>query len=110
MAHRKDLFRTLTRQRLLRLILLLGTLMLAPVAAWSDTGYSYSPDINAGTYTMPSANHPPVNKGSPISVPVKALVERLAFGITEDSYKARNFRYDIDTLGQGMAVRLHFKF
>jgi hypothetical protein len=84
--------------------------MLAPVAALSDTGYSYNTTSNVGPYTMPSADHSPIYESNPISVPVKALMERLAFGITEGRHKARSFRDDINTLSQGMAVRLRFKF
>jgi hypothetical protein len=112
---RRQLAATLTRQKLLRLGYLFGALTLAPATAWSDIGtnnyiHNYTHNVNHSSHTMPSADRPPVYDNQPISVPVKALIERLAFGITESSYKQRKFRYDIDTLGQGMAVRLHFKF
>jgi hypothetical protein len=107
---RKQLARTLVRQRLLRTVSLIGVLMLAPVTAWSGSSYNYGGPDNIDGYTTPSADRPPIYEGGPISVPVKALVERLAFGITESSYSAKKFRYDIDTLGQGMAFRMRLKF
>lgn len=107
---RKQLARTLVQQRLLRTISLIGALMLAPVTAWSGSSYNYGSLDNVDGYTTPSADRPPIYEGDPISIPVKALVERLAFGITEPSYSAKKFRYDIDTLGQGMAFRMRLKF
>lgn len=110
LVSRGDLFRTLGRQRLLRLVSILGTLMLAPATAWSDSNYNQHSATATNGHTMPSADRPPIYEGDPISVPVKALVERWALGVTDSDYEARRFRYDIDTLGQGMAVRLRFKF
>jgi hypothetical protein len=89
---------------------LLATLLLTSVAAWAESGHNVDYSVNRIGYEMPSADRPPVYDGDPISVPVKALIERLALGVTEASYEARRFRYDIDTLGHGVAVRLHFKF
>ncbi len=90
--------------------LLTTAFLLATFNAWAGTTHSGDYTINNGSYKTPSADRPPVYDGGPISVPVKALIERLALGITEASYEAKRFRYDIDTLGQGVAVRLHFKF
>ena len=106
----KLLARTLIQQRMLRTASLIGALMLAPVTAWSGNSYNYGGPDNIHGYTTPSADRPAIYEGGPISVPVKALVERLAFGITESSYSAKKFRYDIDTLGQGMAFRMRLKF
>ncbi len=89
---------------------LLPMLLVASANTWAESGYRSDYTINNGSYKTPSADRPPVYDGDPISVPVKALIERLALGITEASYEAKTFRYDIDTLGQGLAVRLHFKF
>ncbi len=89
---------------------LLATLLLTSVAAWAETSHNGDHSVNRIGYEMPSADRPPVFDGDPISVPVKALIERLALGVTEASHEAKRFRYDIDTLGQGVAVRLHFKF
>jgi hypothetical protein len=92
---------------------LLAMALLASLASantWAESGYRSDYTINNGSYKAPSADRPPVYDGDPISVPVKALIERLALGITEANYEAKTFRYDIDTLGQGLAVRLHFKF
>ncbi len=89
---------------------LLVAVLLTSVNTWAESGYHGDYTINNGSYKTPSADRPPVYDGDPISVPVKALIERLALGITEASYEAKRFRYDIDTLGQGVAVRLHLKF
>ena len=107
---RQDLFRTLTLQQLLRLASLVGSLMLAPVAAWSDSSYNQADSFTPSQYDTPTTDRPPIYEGDPISVPVRALVERLAYGARAPSYEAKKFRYDIDTLGQGLALRLQMKF
>lgn len=107
---RHDLARTLTLQRMMRLASLAGSLMLAPMAAWSDSNYNQTESFSLSHYDIPTTDRPPIYEGDPISVPVKALVERLAFGVKASSYEVRKFRYDIDTLGQGMALRLQMKF
>jgi hypothetical protein len=103
------LIQTLVHQRILRLLSLTCTLLLAPTA-WAGSEYRYSDMAGGYEYAVPSADRPPIYEGQPISVPVKALIERLAFGVTESSYQSKKFRYDIDTLGQGMALRLRIKF
>lgn len=46
----------------------------------------------------------------PVAIPLKALVERLAFGPSASRFAARPFRYDIDTLGQGLSLRVRLRF
>lgn len=88
-----------------------GIVLMTSTTAHGDTHYTSSISLSSDT-AQPSANHPPVPDSEPISVPVKALVERWAFGVTQADYEGRRFRYDIDSLGlaQGMALRMHFKF
>lgn len=106
---RRDLAKTLLRQRALRLAALTGSLMIAPMAVWADSSYQNG-GYASSHYEMPTADRPAIYDGAPISVPVKALVERLTVRMRSSTNEVKRFRYDIDTLGHGMAVRLHYKF
>lgn len=84
--------------------LLAWALCLLPLTCLADNypGHPVVDNMDSAAYLA--------QDGQPISVPVKALVERFALGVSEADYAARKFRYDIDTLGQGMALRMRYKF
>ena len=94
----------------LRGICLLLVLLLAPVAGFAGdlTAHVVSPD--SIDYPMPTADRPAEYTGGPISIPVTTLMRRLASRGQSTRVEAKRFRYDIDSLGMGLAVRVHFKF
>ena len=82
-------------------------------------GSTYSPEVAAqeqgrfamyGSYQLPSADRPALRNNGPISIPIKALVERVAKGSRHRAGGQRRFHYDIDTLGHGMKLRMRMRF
>lgn len=105
---KRDLYRTLAMQRCLRATSLTCALIAAPMAAVADdSAHLRFVDVSKAI-SMPSADREPVNDAEPFSVPIKALVERVAFG--DRTPTSRRFSYDIDALQQGAAFRMKYKF
>lgn len=109
---KQQLYRALVMQRCLRAASLSCALMAAPMTAMADSADAANGqfvDVSKAI-TMPSADRPALNDAEPISVPVKAFVERIAYGKSPDSYSRQRFSYNIDALQQGAAFRMNFKF
>ncbi len=91
---------------LLQIAALLFSLMFVPTCRAEGATETH----RFGVYYLPSTDRPPVHSGGPLRVPVKALVQRLAFGSDSLVARKRSFRYDLDTLGQGLSLRLKLDF
>lgn len=91
-------------------VFLLALALLSPLTASADSLPAHEVLVDSVDYPMPSADRPAVHTGGPISIPVKALLERLVPARESGSAEAKRFSFDIDTLGLGMAVRLRVQF
>jgi hypothetical protein len=96
--------------KLAAIVFLLALALLSPLTASADSLSAHDVLVDSVDYPMPSADRPAVHTGGPISIAVKALLERLVPGRGSRDSEAKRFNYDIDTLGMGMAVRLRFQF
>ena len=85
-------------------LLIVGGLVATPVAA-----YDHPISVSSAQPNSVSTN-PFLQQRPPLSVPVKALVERFLLGSHMTDGGRRKFRYDIDTLGHGMKVRMRMRF
>jgi hypothetical protein len=91
-------------------ICLLLVLLLVPVAGFAGGLTASAVSLDSIDYPMPTADRPAEYTGGPVSIPVTTLMKRLASSGQSARVEAKRFRYDIDSLGLGLAVRLHFKF
>ena len=90
--------------------LLLALALLSSFSVNADSVSAHDVLVDSVDYPMPSADRPAVYTGGPISIPVKALLERVIPARDSRDTEAKRFSYDIDTLGMGMAVRFKVQF
>ena len=69
-------------------------------------------DLTQGVHHDMSGHyaHPQLSGTEPVTIPIKAMIERLALGASAQRLETRPFRYDIDALGIGLALRMRLTF
>ena len=99
---RQGTLRNLPRAPALSLIALIAA---SPVALGEQ-------NLAQGVHQNMSGHYanPRLSGTEPVTIPIKAMIERLALGASAQRPDTRAFRYDIDTLGRGLALRMRLTF